>query len=158
MLRGTPKFFLRVSQDVFTMQNTQSTKINWKINFILYGLATRKLSVNKKSDTKQPFFPPCRNWPICTIDLLQFNLVARRWEDNEWLSSGLVRLLFAHFQTSERKLQSVSFYIWPFGILWKRKCFELTKCFMKVLQIPSRNSSTCPPYHFLTFPKHISWC
>ena len=67
VLHGTPKKILRVSQDVFTMQNTQSTKINWKINFILYGLATRRLSVNKKSDTKQLFFPACRNWPICYI-------------------------------------------------------------------------------------------
>ena len=50
------------------MRNTQSTKINWRINFILYGLATRRLSVKKKSDTKQRFFPPCRNWPIYKDD------------------------------------------------------------------------------------------
>ena len=62
VLHGTPKIFLKVSQDVFTMHNTQSTKINQKINFILHGLATQRLSVKKKSDTKQPFFPPCRNW------------------------------------------------------------------------------------------------
>ena len=61
---GTPKNFPRLGRDVSTMRKTQSTKINRKINFILHGLATRRLSVKKKSDTKQPFFPPCRNWPI----------------------------------------------------------------------------------------------
>ena len=48
VLHGTPKIFLRVSQDVFTMHNTQSTKINRKINFILHGLARRRLSVKNK--------------------------------------------------------------------------------------------------------------
>ena len=64
---GTPKIFPRLGRDVSTMRKTQSTKINRKINFILHGLATRRLSVKKKSDTKQPFFPPCRNWPICGV-------------------------------------------------------------------------------------------
>ena len=62
---GTPKNFPRLGRDVSTMRKTQSTKINRKINFILHSLATRRLSVKKKSDTKQRFFPPCRNWPIC---------------------------------------------------------------------------------------------
>ena len=71
VLHGTPKFFLKVSQDVFTMHNTQSTKINRIINFILHGLATRRLSVKKKVTRNRDFFPPCRNWPICPFHTLK---------------------------------------------------------------------------------------
>ena len=31
----------------------------------LSGLVTRRLYFKKKYDIKRPFFPPCRNWPIC---------------------------------------------------------------------------------------------
>ena len=63
VLHGTPKIFLKVSQDVFTMHNTQSTKINQKINFILHGLATRKLSVKKKVTRNSHFSRPAETDP-----------------------------------------------------------------------------------------------
>ena len=63
VLHGTPKFFLKVSQDVFTMHNTQSTKINRKINFILHGLATRRLSVKKKVTRNRDFSRPAETDP-----------------------------------------------------------------------------------------------
>ena len=63
VLHGTPKNFLKVSQDVFTMHNTQSTKINRKINFILHGLATRRLSVKKKVTRNRDFSRPAETDP-----------------------------------------------------------------------------------------------
>ena len=65
MLHATPKIFLRPNKSVSRVYKTQLSKINWKIKSIFYGLATRTLYFLKKYDTKQPFSPSCRNWPIC---------------------------------------------------------------------------------------------
>ena len=65
VLNGTPKIFPGLGQGVLTIHKTQLARINWKIKSIFYGLATRGLYFLKKSDAKRPFFPPCRNWPIC---------------------------------------------------------------------------------------------
>ena len=64
MLHGTPKFFPGLGQGVSRVHKTQVARINWKIKSILSGLVTRRLYFLKKYDTKWPFFPPCRNWPI----------------------------------------------------------------------------------------------
>ena len=66
VLNGTPKNFPGPGQGVLTIHKTQLARINWKIKSIFYGLATRGLYFLKKSDAKRPFFPPCRNWPICS--------------------------------------------------------------------------------------------
>ena len=52
---------------VFRAYNTQSAKINWKSNGSISGLGHTKALLKKKSHTKRPFFPPCRNWPICAL-------------------------------------------------------------------------------------------
>ena len=65
VLNGTPKFVLGPGQVVLTIHKTQLARINWKIKSIFYGLATRGPYFLKKSDAKRPFFPSCRNWPIC---------------------------------------------------------------------------------------------
>ena len=60
---GTPKNFPRLGRDVSTMRKTQSTKINRKINFILHGLATRRLSVKKKMTRNRDFSRPAETDP-----------------------------------------------------------------------------------------------
>ena len=60
---GTPKNFPRLGRDVSTMRKTQSTKINRKINFILHGLATRRLSVKKKVTRNRDFSRPAETDP-----------------------------------------------------------------------------------------------
>ena len=60
---GTPKNFPRLGRDVSTMRKTQSTKINRKINFILHGLATRRLSVKKKVTRNSHFSRPAETDP-----------------------------------------------------------------------------------------------
>ena len=51
-------------QGVSRVNKTQLARINWQIKSILSGLVTQRLYFLKKYDTKWPFFPPCRNWPI----------------------------------------------------------------------------------------------
>ena len=55
---GTPKKFPRLGQDVSTMRKTQSTKINRKINSILYSFghtrALRKKKVTRNSHFSRP--------------------------------------------------------------------------------------------------------
>ena len=65
VFNATPKIFPRSTERLFMMSKTQISKINCKIKSILSGLVTRTLYFLKKYDTKQPFSPSCRNWPIC---------------------------------------------------------------------------------------------
>ena len=61
---GLGKKFPGPGQGVLRVNKTQLARINWKIKSILSGLVTRRLYFLKKCDTKWPFSPPCRNWPI----------------------------------------------------------------------------------------------
>ena len=58
------EFFSCVQFNFFGVQNIQLEHKNCKIKSILSGLVTRRLYFKKKYDTKQPKFPPGRNWPI----------------------------------------------------------------------------------------------
>ena len=44
---------------------------NWELRkrgyLIRFGHTEALLFLKKKKDIKRPFFPPCRNWPICGI-------------------------------------------------------------------------------------------
>ena len=58
------EFFSCVQFNFFRVYKTQLEHNNCKIKSFLSGLVTRRLYFLKKYDTKQPKFPPCRNWPI----------------------------------------------------------------------------------------------
>ena len=62
---GTLKWAHRSNQSVFGIHNIWETTENWENEAISSGLVTRRLYFKKKKDIKRPFFPPCRNWPIC---------------------------------------------------------------------------------------------
>ena len=75
---GTPKNFPRLGRDVSTMRKTQSTKINRKINFILHGLATRRLSVKKKVTRNSHFSRPAETDPYMDSNKLFGELEEKR--------------------------------------------------------------------------------
>ena len=90
------EFFSCVQFNFFRVYKTQLEHNNCKIKSILSGLVTRRLYLLKKNDTKQPKFPPCRNWPICIL-----------WCN---LDQNLYRILHWNFPSSAAKCITALFH------------------------------------------------
>ena len=117
-------------QSVLGMQNIWETTENWENEAISSGLVTRRLYFKKKKDIKRPFFPPCRNWPICFtymyIYVESFNFRMLLTSHGSWGQRWTTSPLKAQWHQDRWKMSSNFF---PFSkIIWLLAWSELFLC------------------------------
>ena len=89
------------------MWNIWETTENWENEAISSGLVSRRLYFKKKKDFKRPFFPPCRNWPIC-----HSNCTASE-KKQSWITFYTHLLLITSIMLHQKSLLiDIEFWIW----------------------------------------------